>query len=45
MVEFSKGEELYPFCQIIGAEDVEISLQFLISLFSLSVSLRMIGSR
>ena len=44
MVEFSGGEELHPFSQVIGAEDAEISLEFLIGSFSLSVGLRMIGS-
>ena len=44
MVEFGRGEELHPFSRVIGAEDVEIGLEFLIGSFSLSVSLRMIGS-
>ena len=44
MVEFSRGEELHPFSRVIGAEDVEISLEFLISSFCLSISLRMVGS-
>ena len=44
MVEFSRGEELHPFSWVIGAEDVEIGLEFLIGSFSLSIGLRMIGS-
>ena len=44
MVEFGGGEELHPFSWIIGAEDMEIGLKFLIGSFSLSVSLRMVGS-
>ena len=44
MVEFGGGEELHPFSRIIGAEDTEIGLKFLIGPFSLSVSLRMVGS-
>ena len=44
MVEFSGGKELHPFSQVIGAEDTEIGLEFLIGSFSLSVSLRMVGS-
>ena len=43
MVKFSGGKELHPFSWVIGAEDVEISLEFLIGTFSLSVSLRMVG--
>ena len=44
MVEFSGGKELHPFSWVIGAEDAEIGLEFLIGSFSLSVSLRMVGS-
>ena len=44
MVEFGRGEELHPFSRVIGAEDAEIGLEFLIGSFSLSVGLRMIGS-
>ena len=43
VVEFGRGEELYPFSRVIGAEDAEIGLEFLIGLFSLSVSLRVVG--
>ena len=42
MVEFGGGEELHPFSRVIGAEDAEISLEFLIGSFSLSVGLRMV---
>ena len=44
MMEFSGGEELHPFSWIIGAEDAEIGFKFLIGPFSLSISLRMVGS-
>ena len=44
MVEFGRGKELHPFSRVIGAEDAEIGLEFLIGSFSLSVSLRMVGS-
>ena len=43
VVEFGRGEELYPFSRVIGAEDAEIGLEFLIGSFSLSVSLRVVG--
>ena len=44
MVKFGGGKELHPFSWVTGAEDVEIGLEFLIGSFSLSVSLRMVGS-
>ena len=44
MVEFGRGKELHPFSWVIGAEDVEISLEFLIGSFCLPVGLRMVGS-
>ena len=43
VVEFGGGKELYPFGWVVGTEDVEIGLEFLIGLFSLSVSLRVVG--
>ena len=43
MVEFCGGEEPCPFSQVIGAEYAEIGFEFLISSFSLSVSLRVVG--
>ena len=43
MVEFGGGKELHPFSRIVGAEDVEISLEFLISSLSLSIGLRVVG--
>ena len=43
VVEFGRGEEQYPFSRVIGAEDAEIGLKFLISSFSLSVGLMVIG--
>ena len=44
MVEFHRGKELYPFGQIVGTKDVEISFEFLIGSLSLSIGLRMVGS-
>ena len=44
MVEFSRGKELHLFSRVIGAEDMEISFEFLIGSFSLSVGLRVVGS-
>ena len=44
MVEFGGGKELHPFSQVIGAEDAEIGLEFLIGSLSLSISLRVVGS-
>ena len=43
MVEFGGGKELHPFSRVVGAEDAEIGLKFLIGLFGLSVGLRMVG--
>ena len=45
MVEFSGGEELYPFSWVVGTENVKICFKFLIGLLSLTISLRMIGGR
>ena len=44
MVEFCQGKELYPFSQVVGVEDAEISFELLIGLLGLSISLRMVGS-
>ena len=43
MVEFSGGEESYPFCLVVGTENVKIHLKFLICSFSLTICLRVIG--
>ena len=42
MVEFGRREELHPFSRVVGAEDMEISLEFLVGSLSLSVGLRMV---
>ena len=42
MMEFGGGKELHPFSRVVGAEDAEISLEFLVGSFSLSVDLRMV---
>ena len=44
MVEFSGGQELYPFHRVVGTKDVKIHLKFLIGSLSLTISLRVIGS-
>ena len=43
MVEFGGGKELHSFSRVIGAENAEISFEFLIGPLSLSVGLRVIG--
>ena len=43
-MEFCGGKELYPFSQVVGTEDAEISLEFLISSLGLTISLRVISS-
>ena len=45
VVEFGCGEEFCPFLGVVGTEDLEISLNFLVGSFSLPISLRVIGSR
>ena len=44
MVEFGGGKELHPFSWVIGAKDVEVSLEFLIGSLCLPVGLWVIGS-
>ena len=41
---FSCGEKFRPFLRIVGTEDSEISLNFLVGSLSLSIHLRVIGS-
>ena len=43
MVEFGCGKKFCPFLGVVGAEDSEISLNFLVGLFGLPISLRVIG--
>ena len=43
MVEFGGGKELHPFSRVVGAEDAEIGLKFLIGSLSLSVGLWVVG--
>ena len=43
-MEFGGGKELHPFSRVVGAEDAEISLEFLIGSLSLSVGLRVVCS-
>ena len=44
MLEFCRSEEPGPLVRVIGAEDPKISLDFLISSFSLSISLGVVRS-
>ena len=44
VMEFCRGRELYPFSQVVGAKDAEISFELLIGLLGLSIGLRMVGS-
>ena len=44
MVEFGCGEEFQPFLGVVGTEDSEIGLDFLVGSFSLPISLRVVGS-
>ena len=43
VVEFGCGEKFCPFLRVVGIEDLEISLNFLVGLFGLPISLRVIG--
>ena len=43
VVKFGSGEKFCPFLRIVGSEDSEISLNFLVGSFSLPISLRVIG--
>ena len=43
MVEFDCGEEFHPFLGVVGAEDLEIGLNFLVGWFGLPISLRVVG--
>ena len=45
VLELGGGEELGPLVWIVYTEDPEVGFNFLIGLFSLSVSLGVIGSR
>ena len=44
MGEFSKGKVFNPEVRIFAAIDAEVSFKFLVHAFSLTISLRMIGS-
>ena len=44
VVEFGCGKKFCPFLGVVGTEDLEISLNFLVGLFGLPISLRVIGS-
>ena len=43
MVEFGCDEKFCPFLGVVGTEDSEISLNFLVGSFSLPISLGVIG--
>ena len=42
VVEFGCGEKCCPFLRVVGIEDLEISLNFLVGLFGLPISLKVI---
>ena len=44
MVEFSCGEKFRPFLGVVGADDLEISFNFLVGLFCLPISSGVIGN-
>ena len=44
MLEFGGGEELGPLVWVVCTKDLEVSFNFLISLFSLPISLGMVSS-
>ena len=43
VVEFGCGKKFCPFLRVVGTEDLEISLNFLVGSFSLPIHLRVIG--
>ena len=45
MVEFGCGEEFHPFLGVVGTEDSEIGLDFLVGLFGLPICLRVVGGQ
>ena len=45
MVEFGYSKEFQPFLGVIGAEDSEIGLDFLVGSFGLPICLGVVGSR
>ena len=45
MVEFGCGKEFQPFLGVVGTEDSEIGLDFLVGSFGLPISLGMVGGR
>ena len=44
VVEFSCGEKFRPFLGVVGADDLEISFNFLVGLFCLPISSGVIGN-
>ena len=45
VVEFGCSKEFRPFLGVIGAEDSEVGLDFLVGSFSLPICLRVVGGR
>ena len=45
MVEFGCGKEFQPFLGVVGTEDSEIGLDFLVGSFGLPISLRVVGGQ
>ena len=44
-MEFGCSKKFRPFLGVVGAEDLEIGFDFLVGLFSLPISLRVISSQ
>ena len=44
MLKFGGGEEIKPGFGVVGAEDAEVRLYFLVGAFCLSISLGVVGS-
>ena len=45
VVEFGCGKEFRPFLGVVGTEDSEIGLDFLVGSFGLPISLRVVGGQ
>ena len=45
MVKLGDGKEVCPFLRVVGAEEAEVHFKLLIGLLSMSINLRVIGSK
>ena len=43
VLEFGSGQEVQPVSRFVGAENTKVGFDFLVSVFCLSVSLRVVG--